>query len=316
MGMGDTVSLRRVGLPTASGGRTVEARSDPRSQGLARVLELVLRTRAFHSTGYCPSILSSRVEDRMAAVGSEGYGDYLVLLEASPEELDRLVEALTIKVSGFFRDPLVFEYLGEVVVPSLLAARTQTAGAGLRIWSAGCSNGEEPYSVAILLHDLARRTRRTMDATIFATDVDERPLARGRKALYPRESLENVRLGLFQTSFTREGDSFRVTPQIAESVRFSLHDLAGPGAGAPAESVFGSFDLVLCRNVLIYFEADLQQRVLERLCRALAPGGYLLLGPSETVSGPWAGRLRRVSGCPGLYRKPARGGSSFEGIPP
>jgi chemotaxis methyl-accepting protein methylase len=256
------------------------------------------------------------VDDRIAAAGAGGYGDYLNLLESSPREVDALVEALTIKVSSFFRDPLVFEFLGEVVLPSLLVERPEAADSGLRIWSAGCCNGEEPYSVAILLRDLARRVREPVDARIFATDVDENALARGREALYSRESLANVRLGLLESSFAPEGELYRVIPEIAGTVRFSLHDLAGPGTAAPSESVFGSFDLVLCRNVLIYFEAELQQRVFERLCWSLAPGGFLLLGPAERLSGPWAGRLRPVDGCVGLYRKPARNGRSFEGSPP
>lgn len=299
-----------MGTGTLIPSRRFDAPPDP---GLAGILHFVRRTRGFDVTNYCRSILSCRVDDRMVAVGAEGHGDYLGILETSPDEVNRLVEALTIKVSSFFRDPLVFEYLGDVVLPSLFGAGAEAAGTGPRIWSAGCANGEEPYSVAILLRDFARRVRRPADATIFATDVDENALGRGREALYPRESLENVRLGLLDSSFSREGKLYRVVPQIAARVGFSLHDLAGPGRSAPAESVFGSFDLVLCRNVLIYFEADLQQRVFDRLCRSLAPGGYLLLGPAESLSGPWAGRLRRVNGCTGLYRKPARSGKSFEG---
>lgn len=302
MGMGTLIPSRRFGaLP---------------GPGLAGILHFVRRARGFDVTSYCRSILSCRVDDRMATVGAGGHAEYLGILETSPEEVDRLVEALTIKVSGFFRDPLVFEYLGEIVLPALLAAGGGAAGTGPRVWSAGCASGEEPYSVAILLHDFARRVRRPADATIFATDVDENALGRGREALYSRESLGNVRLGLLDSSFSKEGELYRVIPEVAARVSFSLHDLAGPGNSAPAESVFGSFDLVLCRNVLIYFEADLQQRVFDRLCRSLAPGGYLLLGPAEGLSGPWAGRLRRVSGCTGLFRKPARSGNLFEGTPP
>jgi chemotaxis methyl-accepting protein methylase len=314
--MGGAIPHRRVGLPSARGGREADAQVESGSPGLAEVLNLVRLASGLDVTSYCRSILSRRVDERMAAVGAEGHDRYLHLLETSPEELGRLVDSLTIKVSRFFRDPLAFEYLGEAVLPALLAAKAEGGDPGLRIWSAGCANGEEPYSVAILLRDLARRARKPLEATIFATDVDENALARGREALYPSESLENVRLGLLKSSFTSEGELYRVLPEIAEAVRFSLHDLAEPGSASPAESVFGSFDLVLCRNVLIYFEADLQQRVLERLCRSLAPGGHLLLGPAESLSGPWAGRLRHVVGCPSLYRKPAGSKRSFEGDPP
>lgn len=312
----DAIPHPHDGFPPAPEGRRAESQVESRPPGLAEVLDFVRRSRRFDSAGYCLSVLSRRVDDRIAAAGAGGYEDYLRLLETSPEELDRLVEALTIKVSSFFRDPLVFEILGEVVLPALLVEKSERTDSGLRIWSAGCSNGEEPYSIALLLHELARRVRRTVDAAIFATDVDENALGRGREALYSRESLANVRLGLLESSFLAEGELYRVIPEIAGTVRFSLHDLAGPGAAAPAESVFGSFDLVLCRNVLIYFEAPLQQRVFDRLCRSVAPGGYLLLGPAESLSGPWAGLFRHVDGCVGLYRKPARSGRSSEGTLP
>ncbi len=316
MGQDGDIVRHRFGLPPAPKGRDEEARDGLPSPGLASVLDLVHRVRRFDPSGYCLPILARRVEDRIAAAGAVGYGDYLRLVEASPAELDLLVEALTVKVSGFFRDPFVFGYLEEAVLPALLAAGEETGNEGLRVWSAGCAGGEEPYSVAILLRELARRWHAPAGAAIFATDVDEKALERGREALYSRESLENVRLGLLESSFTREGERYRVNPQIAATVRFSHHDLAGPGSAAPAESVFGSFDLVLCRNVLIYFDADLQQRVVERLCRSIAPGGFLLLGPAESLPGPWAGRLRRAGGCVGLYQKPSRSGRAPKGNVP
>ena len=276
------------------------------------LLEFVRTARAFDAAGYCPAVLATRIQSRLAATGLTG-GDYLRRLASSPAEVDLLVASLTIKYSLFFRDPLAFDYLGEVLLPTLLAEKAAVGGGGLRLWSAGCAYGEEPYSLAILLHELARYHPTAADAILFATDRDEQSLAQARAALYPATSLTNIRHGLLATAFAPEGESFRVLPAIAGRVRFSVHDLLNRRSAAPAESVFGSFDLILCRNVLIYFEPDYQSFICEQLYRALAAGGCLLLGRTETLPSPWAGRLRRVTDCCALYRKPGRTRVATEG---
>jgi chemotaxis protein methyltransferase CheR len=272
------------------------------------VLDLVRTSRGFDAAGYCPAVLETRIQSRMAASGIAGYGDYLRLLATAPAELDLLLESLTIKVSSFFRDPLAFEYLNVFVLPSLLAGKAATGDGSLRVWSAACANGEEPYSVAILLHELARHDVTAAEAILFATDIDPKALSQAHAALYPAASLANVRHGLLESAFTPEGESFRVRPAIARRVRFSVHDMLDRRSVAPAESVFGTFDLVLCRNLLIYFQPDYQEFICEKLYRSLAGGGYLLLGSTEILPEPWSGRFRRVTDCCPLYRKPGRAG--------
>ncbi len=299
--------------PTWSRGSGPE---EPGSAGLRQVLEFVRLSRAFDSTGYCLSVIEKRVEGRLRATGASGYEGYLRLLESSPAELGVLVESLTIKVSSFFRNPLAFEYLGERILPAIFAAKERSGDRSFRAWSAGCAGGEEPYSLAILLRELGRRRNLDLDIAIFATDVDEKALARGREALYPARSLENVRQGLVSSAFTCEGGSFRVTPEVAGPVRFSVHDMLDRRTAAPAESVFGTFDLILCRNLLIYFDAGSQEIIFRKLYRALADGGYVVLGRTETLSGVWQGRLRRVTDCCSLYRKTPRGVSLRKGQTP
>jgi chemotaxis methyl-accepting protein methylase len=238
--------------------------------------------------------------------GAAGLAAYLRLLQEDPAELGALVEALTVKVSSFFRDPLAFEHLAELVLPELLARKAAARDPSLRLWSAGCATGEEPYSLAILVHEALRREPSPPAVTILATDLDERALARARAGRYPASALANVRHGLVAAAFEPDGDGFRVADHLARAVTFAVHDLLDPRAGAPAESVFGSFDLVLCRNVLIYFEPAWQEFACERLYRSLAPGGHLLLGRTESLPGPWAGRFRRAPGLRALHRKPAR----------
>jgi chemotaxis methyl-accepting protein methylase len=270
------------------------------------ILEFVRTARGFDAAGYCLAVLATCVQSRLAATGVAGDGEYLRLLATAPAELDLLVAALTIKFSSFFRDPLAFDYLHESLLPALLTEKAAAGDGGLRVWSAGCAHGEEPYSLAILLHDLARHYPAAAEAILFATDRDEPALALARTAIYPAASLANVRHGLLATAFAPEGESFRVLPAIAGRVRFSVHDLLNRRSAAPAESVFGSFDLILCRNVLIYFEPSYQSFICEQLYRALAAGGCLLLGRTETLPSPWSRRLRRVTDCCALYRKSER----------
>jgi len=275
------------------------------AKGTGEVIAFAAERRGFRSSGYCLSVLERRVRERIVSAGAAGVEEYLRLLESDPSELDLLVEALTVKVSAFFRDPLVFEYLNELVFPTLLARKGAEGNRSVRVWSAGCAGGEEPYSVAILLHELSRREIPPVDVTIFATDVDERALARGREALYPASAVANVRHGILSSSFRPEADSWRVLPEVARLVRFSVHDLLDGRTAAPAESIFGTFDLVLCRNVLIYFDAAAQAAALSALVRSLAEGGHLLLGQTESPPGPWRERLRRVNDFCSLWVKPA-----------
>ncbi len=275
-------------------------------QDVASVLEVVRRSRGFDPTGYCPGVLASRVQSRLEATGLGEMSAYRRKLETEPAELEALVDALTVKVSGFFRDPLAFELLLEQVLPELLVQKAAARDPSLRIWSAGCATGEEAWSLAILIDELLRRESSPPAVTILATDIDRRALERARQARYPAGALANVRHGLVATAFEPDGEALRVTGPVAGLVTFAVHDLLDPRTTTPAESIFGSFDLVLCRNVLIYFEPAWQEFACEKLYRALAPGGHLLLGRTESLPGPWAARFRRVPGLRYLHRKPTR----------
>lgn len=274
------------------------------------ILEFVRSERGFDPTGYYPAVLATRVQNRITATASANAWEYLRRLKSDSQELDTLVASLTIKYSMFFRDPLAFEYLREVLLPALLERKASAGGGALRIWSAGCAFGEEAYSLAILLHELARQFPAADNALLFATDRDEQALAQAAEARYPAASLENVRHGLIESVFVKEGEQFRVIPAVARRVRFSVHDMLDRRSAAPAESVFGSFDLILCRNVLIYFEPNYQSFICEQLYRSLVAGGCLLLGRVEKLPPPWSGRFQQTTECCPVYRKPERSSGS------
>ena len=220
--------------------------------------------------------------------------DYLRFLAHQPEEYARLVGSFLINVTEFFRDPALFAVLRDEVLPDLIVqARSQ--GNELRLWSAGCSTGEEAYSLAILVAEALGEELDQFTVQIFATDLDEDAVAFARRGLYSAASLAGVAPDLRTRYFNlldqnlpgppggarenradRYATTYEVRPHVRSLVVFGQHDL---GESAP----FPRIDLVLCRNVLMYFTPELQQRTLHLFAFALRDGGYLALGKAETA---------------------------------
>ena len=223
-----------------------------------------------------PTILR-RLQRRMAATGTTTLPDYLRYLARHPEEYSRLIASFLIHVTEFFRDPKLFAALRDKVLPEIIAdKRTETMGNELRIWSAGCATGEEAYSLAILVAEALGEQLTQFTVHIFATDLDEEAVTFARRGVYPAVALTDVPEELRLRYFTRLDGGYEVTPRLRSLVIFGQHDL---GQRAP----FPHIDLVLCRNVLIYFTPELQQRALHLFAFALRDGGYLALGKAETV---------------------------------
>lgn len=222
-----------------------------------------------------PSILR-RLQRRMIATDMNQLADYVTYLVGNPEECSRLVASFLINVTDFFRDPELFADLRERVLPDLIAyARVHNQE--LRIWSAGCATGEEAYSLAILVADILGDELDQFAVQIFATDVDEDAVAFARRGLYAEAALAHVPEAIRARMFTQRQDNYEIAPRVRGLVIFGQHDL---GQRAP----FPRIDLVMCRNVLIYFTSDLQRRTLQLFAFALRPGGVLVLGKAETAS--------------------------------
>jgi chemotaxis protein methyltransferase CheR len=217
--------------------------------------------------------------------------------------LDHLLDVLTIHVSRFFRDTLTFELIADRILPAVLLEKIRAQDPSLRIWSAGCAMGEEPYSMAILIRELLEKEKVAMNLHLFATDIDTKVLADAAKALYPLASVENIKHRLLMKYFTPEGASFRLIPEIREGVTFSLYDMLDKKHTVPPESVFGNFDLVFCRNLLIYFNSEYQETILTKLHRSLAGNGYLVLGEAEAPTLAWQCHFDRVFDFSPIYRK-------------
>jgi chemotaxis protein methyltransferase CheR len=285
-------------------GRGAKLASPELERELAAALTLIHTSLHVDLSGFLHGALLTGLLARKNSVGLTPPDSYLALLERDPRERHALIDAIAINTSSFFRDPLCFETIGDLVLHDLITDRERSGVSTLRIWSAGCSTGEEAYSIALLAREaLSRRGLSEWRCLVFATDIDERALAVARRARYPRSQLSNVRLGMLDAGFERDGEHFEVRPEVREMVHFSRADLADSLRPAPADSIFGAFDLVLCRNVLIYFSAELRQSVLGRLGGTLRRNGFLVLGEAEALDPETAEHFGVVAARSRIFKK-------------
>ncbi|MEI6154960.1 MAG: protein-glutamate O-methyltransferase CheR [Deltaproteobacteria bacterium] len=236
---------------------------------LKPILDYLLEKRGFDFSGYHPAMLERRIAQRLPATACNDFNEYLSCLQRNTDELDQLIDVITINVSRFFRNTLTFELIADKILPAIVREKTRLQDYTLRVWSAGCAMGEESYSLAILIHELLEKERLDMNLHIFATDIDTRVLKDAKKAVYPPTSIENIKHRLLTKYFVQEGTSFRLIPEIKKLVTFTHYDMLDKKHSVPPESVFGNFDLVLCCNLLIYFNTEYQETIFEKLYRSL-----------------------------------------------
>ncbi|MEP6571126.1 MAG: protein-glutamate O-methyltransferase CheR [Gemmatimonadota bacterium] len=246
---------------------------------------------------YKEKCLRRRIAVRMRACGVHTFEEYRRVLSKTPAEMASLFDVLTINVTKFFRNREAWARVSETAISDLF----ERLHGRVRVWSAGCSSGEEPYTIAILLAEAGLRSNpQWRDRyAIDATDIDRMSLERCAAAFYQTPSLAETPPELISKYFVSDGaDGWSVTPELRARVRVTRNDLTREAApGAP-------YDLITCRNVVIYFDRPTQEALLERFHDALRPGGYLLLGKVETIFGPSRNRLELVDARERIYRRP------------
>lgn len=173
---------------------------------LKLVLNYLNKERGFDCSGYRSSMLERRMGKRLTPTKCAGFPAYLEYLKKHPHELDNLVDVLTINVTRFFRNTLAFDYIADKRLPAIVFDKKNGRDPSLRIWSAGCATGEEPYSIGILIQELQRKERLNLSVNIFATDIDEKILEKARKAVYPYASIKNIKFRLLKRYFKEKGD--------------------------------------------------------------------------------------------------------------
>jgi len=251
--------------------------AEPKNQSTLKKIFVLLRAQTSHDfSQYKRSTIHRRIERRMAVHQIDtldGYGKYL---QQTLPEVDALFRDLLIGVTSFFRDPEAFQVLEEQVIPQLFADRP--AGGVLRVWTTGCSTGEEAYSIAILLQEHMEAQKQSYSVQVFATDIDSRAIAAARAGLYPVGVATDITPERLARFFTLESDgsAYRIHKGIRDMLVFSEQDVL-------KDPPFSRLDLLTCRNLLIYLDADLQKRLIPMFHYALNPGGKLFLGSSEGV---------------------------------
>ncbi|REJ88481.1 MAG: PAS domain S-box protein [Planctomycetota bacterium] len=257
---------------------------------------------------YKKGTLNRRIQRRMGLRHVEKLADYLALLRSDTNEIRRLFKDLLIGVTRFFREKEAWETLEQDVITPLVASKSY--GDSVRVWVPGCATGEEAYSIAMLLHEQFERQKKSLDLQLFATDLDDEAIQLARNGTYPASIAADLTTGRLKRFFVEEGDHFRVNKRLRESSVFTVQNII-------SDPPFSNLDLISCRNLLIYLEADIQKRLMQLFHFALAPEGCLFLGTSESVAQEKS-LFEPVSQNWRIYRKKGRrkqGGQFFPVIP-
>lgn len=284
----------------ASGGK----RSDPTISpaAFADLTERLRAKRGLNLHGYKSHYARRRVAVRLRARQCSDLEEYLRLLDREPEEWNQLLQALAINVSSFFRNPGTFAVIRHRILPEVIQWRQRRGQPRLRLWSAGCADGEEAYSLAILLREHFAGALATMAVSVLATDLDAQSVAQAQAGSYAETRLTELPTELREKYFRPQGGQWSLRRRVAGLVEFSRHDLLSqPG---PAD-----LDLILCRNVLIYLSRAEQERILARFIASLRPEGFLVLGKTETLFGRLRRTMLAVAPRERVYQKPAAAGS-------
>ncbi len=252
----------------------------------------------FAVEAYKDKCVRRRIAVRMRACGVHTYADYQKLLDRSPSEYERLRDALTINVTRFYRNAETWNLLRRDLIPRLCAS----ASGEIRVWSAGCSSGEEAYTIAILAAEHLDRSGRSGELDrllVDATDVDRLSLERARAARYRPENLTEMPRELVGRYLEQAGPELQVVARVRGRVFVRRVDLNS------ARPLRRDYHMVVCRNVLIYFDRPTQERLLQTFADSLVPGGYLILGKVETLFGAVRDRLVLVDPRERVYRRSA-----------
>jgi len=218
--------------------------------------------------------IKRKVERRITELGLSNFEDYLLKIKRDPEEKSCLSQILTVTITRFFRDKEVFDILEDSIIPSIVEHK----GVGdFKIWSIGCANGEEPYSLSMLWKEKFEKIWSQIDLSILATDINEDLLERAREGRYKKSSLKEVPEEIFQRYFKIENGFYILDRSIRENMEFKKHNIIH-------EEPFSEMDIVFCRNLAFtYFSKECQMNVLKKIARSLNEGGYLIIGKDESL---------------------------------
>lgn len=270
----------------------------PEDWDFAVLKKQILRDAGFDCNPYSDKFLKRRFDIRMRANNVGSYREYAALLKMNPFEHTELIEALTISVTEFFRDPDVFEDFEKIVIPKLIADKKRKKQKVIRVWSAGCASGEEAYSIAMLTNEFLGPKLDDFTLSIHGTDIDDGSLANAERGEYTPEELKKIPEAYMKKYFSFDGKKCKIDEGLKRFARFEKHDLI---SGKP----YRYFDVIFCRNVLIYFSREAHEKVHMLLYDALNDDGFLIVGKTELLHGK-AREMFVPVGDKGIYQRPSR----------
>lgn len=230
--------------------------------------------------------------------GAGSCEEYINIIKNNPDELDSLIESISINVTEFFRNLESFSAIDEVVIPRVIASKRNRHHKIIRAWSCGCSAGDEPYSLAILLSEKLGMALDKFSISIIGSDIDKGAIADAKEAVYSKNRLRALSSGIIDRYFERiDGDRYGLIKEIKKMVKFRTHNIV-------KDYPFRHCDIIMCRNLLIYFNKQLQEETLLKFFECLNPGGFLVLGMSESLVGSVNKALETVNNRMRIYRKP------------
>ncbi len=225
------------------------------------------------------TFLIETVERRMKSVEIISFVEYFDYLEKNAKEAELLFDSMNINYSEFFRESLSFEILEQNISPGIVARTPE--GGEIRVWSAGCATGQEAYSIAMQFLDIIGNSKKNIRIRVFASDICEAALFKAEKGTYGINDIQNVTIRRLNKYFVKTGETYTIIPELRRCVNFIKYDMLDLSSANPPESIYGDFDIVMCSNMLMYYESDSQRVIINKLKQAVSPTGYLVTGEVE-----------------------------------
>ena len=240
----------------------------------------LLKSRGFDISGYSKSFIGRAVRKRVGRSQCRSTLEYAALLRRDDDEVNELISALSVNVTDFFRDSGAFETLADLVIRPLVHQKIDLGWSALRIWSAGCATGQETYTIAMCVAEQLRKNLEggSLVVRVNGTDLSKSALATASRGVYTEQQVRGVPKHIFSTYFEKTDKGYEVCPELKRMVRFTQGNLLDRPS-------LKFFDLIVCRNVVIYFSRPMHDRLVNNFHTALRPGGYLMLGRTETLMG-------------------------------
>lgn len=264
---------------------------------IEKLKKMIYENGGFDPSPYSKKFIKRKLTNRMRKHNIDSFKEYANFLEENPSEYSILIDAISIPVTEFFRDQEVWDDFEEVVLEKLISEKKERGQNLIRVWSAGCASGEETYSIIISIKEFLGSDFDNLNVRVHGTDIDDDSLSKARKGVYTEEELENVPKDLLEKHFQKDGDNYRVEKNLRRNVKFKKHNLiSGPE--------LNSFDVIFCRNMVIYFSKESHETVHNRLYKSLNNRGFMIIGKTEILHGKARENLERVTKNR-IYRKPS-----------